>query len=178
MFDKVLVAIDNSDMGRHVFTEAIAIAKKLDASVMILHVLDPFDDRYTKIMSLQTNSIYPTFHPEAVSYYMGEWETFKQEGLAFLSGLCTEAIANGITAEFTQNFGEPGHIICEAAQNYGADLIIVGRRGRKGLSELLLGSVSNYVLHHASCSVLTIQGPYPTANTQENTSVAEPATTV
>ncbi len=40
----------------------------------------------------------------------------------------------------------------------GADLIVVGRRGRSGLSELILGSASNYVLHHAPCSVLTLQG--------------------
>jgi len=37
-------------------------------------------------------------------------------------------------------------------------LVVVGRRGHSGLSELFLGSVSNYVLHRAPCSVLTIQG--------------------
>jgi hypothetical protein len=34
----------------------------------------------------------------------------------------------------------------------------MGRRGRTGISELLLGSVSNYVTHHATCSVLIVQG--------------------
>jgi nucleotide-binding universal stress UspA family protein len=33
----------------------------------------------------------------------------------------------------------------------------MGRRGRTGLSELFLGSVSNYVTHHAPCSVLTLK---------------------
>ncbi|RMG10302.1 MAG: universal stress protein, partial [Cyanobacteria bacterium J055] len=37
-------------------------------------------------------------------------------------------------------------------------LIIVGRRGRQGIEEAVLGSVSNYVVHHAPCSVLAIQG--------------------
>ncbi|MEO0350033.1 MAG: universal stress protein, partial [Cyanobacteria bacterium P01_A01_bin.15] len=41
---------------------------------------------------------------------------------------------------------------------WNADLIMMGRRGRSGFSELLLGSVSNYVMHHAPCSVLTVQG--------------------
>ena len=43
------------------------------------------------------------------------------------------------------------------AKDWNADLIIMGRRGLTGLSEMFLGSVSNYVVHHASCSVLLIQ---------------------
>lgn len=61
-------------------------------------------------------------------------------------------------------------MICELARNWNADLIILGRRGRTGLSELLLGSVSNYVLHHAPCSVLTVQQPKE-LNTEEQQQV-------
>lgn len=72
----------------------------------------------------------------------------------------------GINAEFKILFGDPSRVICEIAQAWNADLIIIGRRGRTGLSELFLGSVSNYVLHHAPCSVLTVQQSI-TANSQE-----------
>ncbi|NEO26744.1 MAG: universal stress protein, partial [Kamptonema sp. SIO4C4] len=54
--------------------------------------------------------------------------------------------------------GEPGPRICEAAENWNADLIIVGRMGRTGLAEALLGSVSNHVVHHAPCTVMVVQG--------------------
>ncbi|MGL4622525.1 MAG: universal stress protein, partial [Chroococcidiopsis sp.] len=50
-------------------------------------------------------------------------------------------------------------LICDFALAWKADLIVTGRRGRRGLSEFFMGSVSNYVLHHASCSVLTVQSP-------------------
>ncbi|MGF1673753.1 MAG: universal stress protein, partial [Rivularia sp. (in: cyanobacteria)] len=53
----------------------------------------------------------------------------------------------------------PGYMICNVARSREVDLIVVGRHGRTGLSEFFLGSVSNYVLHHAPCSVLTIQKP-------------------
>ncbi|MCZ8054719.1 MAG: universal stress protein, partial [Microcystis sp. LE19-12.2C] len=47
--------------------------------------------------------------------------------------------------------------ICKVAREENIDLIVIGRRGRSGLGELFLGSVSNYVLHHAPCSVLIVQ---------------------
>ncbi|MBW4506398.1 MAG: universal stress protein [Scytonematopsis contorta HA4267-MV1] len=162
MFHKILVGLDNSEIGKQVFEEALSLAKTNDARLMILNVLDPFDERYPNALALQTNSIYPTFHAEAMNYYMGHWDQLKQEGIEFLRLLCKEASTQGVTAEFTQNFGEPGRTICEIAKSWKADLIMVGRRGRLGLSEFILGSVSNYVLHHAHCSVLTIQGVIPT----------------
>ncbi|WP_442949349.1 universal stress protein [Nostoc sp.] len=44
--------------------------------------------------------------------------------------------------------------------SWGADLIVLGRRGLKGFAELLAGSVSNHVVHHSPCSVLVVQGQY------------------
>jgi nucleotide-binding universal stress UspA family protein len=158
MFHKILVGLDNSEIGKQVFEEALSLAKTNNARLMILNVLDPFDERYPNALALQTNSVYPTFHAEAMNYYMGHWDELKQEGIEFLRLLCKDASAQGVAAEFTQNFGEPGRTICEIAKSWEADLIMVGRRGRLGLSEFFLGSVSNYVLHHAHCSVLTVQG--------------------
>lgn len=45
------------------------------------------------------------------------------------------------------------------ARSWNANIIVIGRRGHRGFTEFFLGSVSNYVMHHASCSVLTVQGP-------------------
>jgi nucleotide-binding universal stress UspA family protein len=63
----------------------------------------------------------------------------------------------GVLTESTQSIGSVGRLICETANIWKADLVITGRRGRTTLSELLLGSVSNYILHHAPCSVLIVQ---------------------
>jgi len=64
-----------------------------------------------------------------------------------------------VDAEFTQNTGSPGRVICEIAKAWQADLIILRRRGYSGLTEMLLGSVSNYVLHHAPCSIHVVHFP-------------------
>ncbi len=159
MFHKILVAMDNSAIGQHVFDEALCLAQQIGARLMLLHVLDPFDERYPSSIGIQTTTLYPTFQTEAINYYLGQWEELKQEGIEFLKLYYHQAIAKGVPTEYTQNFGEPGRVICQLAKNWQADLIVVGRRGRKGLSELILGSVSNYVMHNAPCSVLTVQGP-------------------
>lgn len=168
MFQKILVALDNSEIGEHVFNEAISLAKAVHANVMLLHVLSPFDGGYLNPVLLQPNGVYPTLHTEAVNKYMQQWEQLKQEKLNMLLCFAEQAKQAGIITEFSENLGDPGRAICEVARSWQADLIIVGRRGRKGLSEFFLGSVSNYVLHNASCSVLTVQGPI-----QDNTEVPQ-----
>ena len=50
--------------------------------------------------------------------------------------------------------GEPADEIVRAAEEAGADLIVVGTRGMTGLRRLLLGSVARRVLYRAKCSVL------------------------
>ncbi|WP_338026947.1 universal stress protein [Trichormus azollae] len=64
-----------------------------------------------------------------------------------------------MNTEFIQKVGSPGSIICNLAQEWNADLIIMGRRGLSGITELLLDSVSNYVLNYASCYVHIIHLP-------------------
>lgn len=49
--------------------------------------------------------------------------------------------------------GPAGQMIVEAAERWGADLIIMGSRGLGAWNRLLLGSVSSAVVHHAKCSV-------------------------
>jgi nucleotide-binding universal stress UspA family protein len=173
MFKKILVAVENNQISLHVFDEALSLAKATNANLMLIHVMSPFDQGYINPISVDPYSYYPTLHSEAIVQTLSQWDVLKEGGINFLSKLCKQGTQLGVTTEFTQNLGEPGRIICEIAQNWQADLIIVGRRGRVGLSEFFLGSVSNYVLHHAACSVLTVQGPISqTAATPEVKQVA------
>lgn len=55
-------------------------------------------------------------------------------------------------------FGSPESQIVETAEKVNADLIIVGSHGYNTWERLLLGSVSDSVVHHAPCSVLVVRG--------------------
>ncbi|HEX4902078.1 MAG TPA: universal stress protein [Acidimicrobiales bacterium] len=52
--------------------------------------------------------------------------------------------------------GDPAHELLEAAETFGADLIVVGSVGLTGSARFLLGSVASTVLHHAPCDVLVV----------------------
>ena len=55
--------------------------------------------------------------------------------------------------------GSPESRIVEAAEEFQADLIIVGSHGYNSWERLLLGSVSDSVIHHAPCSVFVVRTP-------------------
>ena len=155
MFAKILVAIDSSPMGKTIFDKALDLAKSTRASMMLLHVLS-----YEDGMPMPTSfgrEYYIGLSSKALEIYQQQYKEFENQGLKLLQGLASEAISAGISTEFSQNHGSPGQTICDLAFNWQADLIVMGRRGRSGINELILGSASNYVLHHACCSVLVVQ---------------------
>jgi nucleotide-binding universal stress UspA family protein len=53
--------------------------------------------------------------------------------------------------------GQAADVLLQEAQD--ADLLVVGNRGRGGFASLLLGSVSQQVVHHASCPVIIVREP-------------------
>ena len=174
MFQKILVALDTSSLNRSVFEAALNLAKAVNANVMLLHVLSSEEEGSPDISLVSHAEYYQGYglSGEILQMQRQRWEEFANRGLEMLRSLTDEATAAGVKTEFSQIAGSPSRTVCEFARNWQADLIIMGRRGHSGLSELFMGSVSNYVLHHAPCSVLTVQHP----GTKRDTSEAERVT--
>ncbi len=63
----------------------------------------------------------------------------------------------GATVELVEGRGDAADAICEAAKEAGADLIVVGTRGRGVAARALGGSVSTKVIHNAPCDVLVVR---------------------
>ena len=176
MFDKILVAIDRSPANKKVFDEALFLAKTTKARLILLHVLSG-EEPGSPIMSLYPpvgdDYHYIHLNPEithmANEMYHQQWKAFETEGLDILRSFAQQAIAAGVNTEFSQITGHLSSTICEFAQSCHADAIVIGRRGHSGLREMFLGSVSNYVVHHAPCSVLLVQ----TSVNQERHSVSQ-----
>ena len=85
-------------------------------------------------------------------------ETDQERHQELAQASAKELRAAGLAAEAEPEGrrGDPGTEIVRVAQEFNADLIVMGTRGQTGLERVLLGSVARKVLQHAHCSVLVI----------------------
>ena len=159
-FKKIFAALDDSELSHRVFSQTLELAQANQAEVMLFHCItvNSFAQSAVPIpvdLGMNTQLMDQAYQTQS---FLLEREVKQSESL--LKKYCDAAANQGVQVEFdSQMNGDPGHCICEYSKNWDADLIILGRRGRTGLTEAFLGSVSNYVVHHASCSVFVIQEP-------------------
>jgi nucleotide-binding universal stress UspA family protein len=157
MFQRILVALDNSEQSQITFEKALELATTNHAQILLLHVISPIDEGFPTPVYPVPDSLYPMQHDVMVQSSVHQFSALEKLGLEMLRSYQSKAISAGVNSEFRQPIGEPGSMICTIAQTWQANLIVMGRRGRSGLSEWILGSISNHVIHHAPCSVLVVQ---------------------
>lgn len=152
-YQKILVALDQSSQGDAVFQQALTLAKAYQAQLFLFHAV-LFNGRNLEAYS----GIYGQNVLSLSSSVQEQLEAQTEEIETWLSGYVEKAQAEGLAVEYDWKVGEPSSWIRDMAKTWEADLVILGRRGRRGLAEVFLGSVSNHVVHYAPCSVLVVQG--------------------
>ncbi len=153
MSHKILVAIDRSPIGEKVFETGLTLAKAFDSQLMLLHILS----QESQDSPIDFAPYSESYNSETLETFQKEWKNFEQESLKLLQQWSEKANSQGVKTEFTQLTGNPGSSIVKFSQDWGADLIIMGRRGQSTLKEILVGSVSSYVIHRSHCAVHLIQ---------------------
>lgn len=142
MFDTLLIATDGSDCAARAARYGLELATLYDADVEFVHVLSKETDRLASERGTD---------PDAVA------ETVLSE----LQELAADA---GIDSETHLLHGQPATAITEHAAAGSYDVIVMGRRGRSGLGERLLGTVTDRVLRQTDRPVLTVpEGAGPVA---------------
>jgi nucleotide-binding universal stress UspA family protein len=168
MFERILVALDNPGSNGQLLTTAIALAKTTNARLLLLHVL-PLEKQSGRI---QSNDI-----DHARENHL-EWQRCQTSDLEDLRSLRESANAAGVSADIAQPLGDPGQKICELAYQWGADLIVMGRRDAicqsRYLQEIdtqktMLGRVSRYVAANSFCSTVIMKNQF-SENSVTNTS--------
>ncbi len=160
MLQKILVAIGDSPDSEQIFTTALTLAQKLDAEILLLHVLNPLVPHgLSTVSSPLIGGIFPMINEVEVDRYLVAWKEYERQGIDRLQAYAERVKEGNVKAEILQNYGDSGPLICEAAKNWSAEMILMGRNQKSMLSEVFMGSTSNYVLHHAACSVMVIQLP-------------------
>lgn len=158
MTRKILAALDNQPDHSPVFSTALELAQALQAELLLVHVLSGEEDGSPLPLPPRAETIYWAPGSEvSLEGWRQSWEHYETTCLEMLRSYAGTANAAGVPTQFRQIAGQSGTGLCQAARDWDADLIVMGTHGRSGMAELVLGSVSNYVLHHAPCSVLVVK---------------------
>lgn len=154
MYRKILVLIENESFSDAVFKQSLALAKFSEANLMLLSVLSSQDQNAP--VSPVSDSIYDISHTPLIQEYLQQLKAYEQAALDRLKLLAEQATNECVKTEFSLNRGDIGRMICDLAQTWQADLIVMAGREENSFLGLMLGSVGNYVTHHAPCSVLLV----------------------
>jgi nucleotide-binding universal stress UspA family protein len=141
---KVLLAIDGSAPS-HDAVEAVAGRPWPSHSALrILSVIQPYAPPVTEmVLAAATLEDIRTRQTQEAEALMRQ----ARERLA----------ATGLAVETAVAEGDPRTAIVDAADEWHADLIVIGSHGRTGLSRLVMGSVAQAVVSHAHCSVEVVR---------------------
>lgn len=139
-YKNILVPIDGSAQADYSFKQAVEIAKRNNAKLHLLYVID------TRNMSMSTE-----YQPVSL-------DMVENVDKVFIDKMLEYAREQGINAEKTVTNGNPSTLIAEAfPKEYGIDLIVIGATGKGAITRALVGSVSNYVVKNAKCDVLIVR---------------------
>jgi nucleotide-binding universal stress UspA family protein len=134
---RIVVGTDGSEGARAALSWAVREAARREAALEVVTVVDlqPIDD----------------IHYDHEQVLAGAVRRAEED----LARIDTSPVAVGVTT--SSAIGSPAMVLCDRAR--GADLLVVGSRGRGGFASLLLGSVSQQVAHHAPCPVAIVPVP-------------------
>ncbi|MEO1125747.1 MAG: universal stress protein [Cyanobacteria bacterium J06635_15] len=157
MLNKILVAVDKLVASQRAFETALELAKALGSELILVHALDVFDPASPERPTTPVGSYSMELDDILRKNYEHQWAEFVKHYDALLKQKQADAKSVGVEASYLLPYGSPGSAICKTARTSDVDVIVVGSREySSGLSQLFLGSVSNYILHHAPCSVMVI----------------------
>lgn len=143
VFKKILVPIDGSNTANKALDYALHLAQESQAKVRLLHCIDE--------LSLLSSYEYSG---ELIQQARQAGDKILQDGLA-------TAKKRGVSVDtlMVDQVGQRlGHSVANAVGDWGADLVVVGSHGRRGIGRVLLGSGSEQILRSSPVPVLLVRG--------------------
>lgn len=137
---RILVATDLSDESKKAFPYAAALARKFEASLILLYVV-------------------PAAVPAELAHLgiVLEEERLLEEARERLPRFRQAELDPHLCVDLAVLIGGPAREICDTAGKRGADLIVMATHGNTGLKHFMLGSVTENVIRHAPCPVLVVR---------------------
>lgn len=117
----------------------------------------------TRITAIQVQELMPAVRGLPDDMYLGLYEDARRRIDEHLEALAADLSLPGRQVDVRLMQGRPASEIVDEARRVGADLIVVGSRGRGAIASTILGSVAAEVIDHAPCPVLVARAPRVTS---------------
>ncbi len=140
---KILIGIDDSNFSGDVLRAIVTQVRTEHTEIRVLHVLQPFAPA----------------PPQMAEGYAPELEDQKKPAHELVERIAKELRSAGFKVDTAVEVGDIRERIIDSAAEWGADLIVVGSHGERGIRRFLLGSVAEFVARHAKCSVEIVRTP-------------------
>lgn len=141
-FKTILVPLDFSKFSQRALDYAVPLAKHFDASLVLLHVVEPQVYQESLIVG-----------PDMEEINIKQMRLSREK----IEALAAERVGAGRRWQTSVRAGKPYVEIIEAAAEFDVDLIVIATRGFTGLKHVFLGSNAERVVRLAPCPVLTVR---------------------
>ena len=142
---KILIAIDQSPFSEAALQSVLARPWPPKSEFKVLHVVEP----PSLLMGREMGGYDPEF--EAV------WKALREQAKDLVEKAANKVRGAGLPVSTDLVEGDTASQIIDIANQWDADMIVMGSHGRTGLGRFLMGSVSQDVVRHAHCSVEIIR---------------------
>lgn len=150
---KILIATDGSEFSRMALEKACEFYKQRDdISIRVISVYEPQVPMPAEPFALSSE-----YYKKLDGLAKDRAESYAVKALEFVH---ERLPGKSINIDTKVELGRPAQMIVEAAEEWDADLIVVGSHGHGFWGRLALGSVSDAVVHHARCSVLVVKSKH------------------
>ncbi|MGY4386481.1 nucleotide-binding universal stress UspA family protein [Pedobacter sp. UYP24] len=137
-FHKILIAIDSNQSSEKVAISGLQLAKQFNGQIALVSIVDP--DSVTDNDGATTK----------------ELDDMMEHNLNHSQLRVIEKVFKDFPVKSYVEKGVPYKVIIDIAERWGADVIVMGTHGRKGMPHLLIGSVAEQVIRHSKKTVVVI----------------------
>jgi nucleotide-binding universal stress UspA family protein len=150
MYDRILVALDGSELAQRVLPHVEALADKFGSQLTLLRAIPPMGT-YIAPTAMGLPMAYP------VTDFTEAMEAARETAAEYLNGVAQALKGRGLNVQIEYPEGEAADLLVERAKAVGANLIAMTTHGETGLARFFLGSVAEDVLRHTPCPVLMVR---------------------
>lgn len=141
-FSKILIAVDNSTCSEKAAKTGYEMARTFGAAVALVNIIEPMPATINQDLTLA-----PVF--------LDTYDNTEENSHELLKEI-EKRFGDGIATTYLSVVDSAAHGIINQAEEWAADLIVIGTYGRTGLYHFLMGSVAEHVARKAACPVLII----------------------